>query len=101
MIEKAKAHFTQIVFWTAVALSVVSVALVAALGPALLVAVGASVLFNLWSVFRSERGGFVREREYRRAYEPARRFNALQVFVVFGLVMVQCGAGAYVLLSQP
>ena len=98
-----KKHLTQVVFWSAVFLSVLSIALVFVLEDAYswvgLVLIGLSILFNLWSVRRSENSGFVQSREYRRAYEPARRFNMIQVFTVFGLVMVQCGVGAYALLT--
>ena len=98
-----KKHLTQVVFWTVIFLSVLSIALVFVLNDPYawvgLVVIGISMLFNLWSVYRSENSGFVQSREYRRAYEPARRFNMVQVFVVFSIIMVQCGVGAYALLT--
>lgn len=99
-----KKHLTQVVFWSAMLLSCASLGLVVVLNEpyvwlSLLVLL-VSVAFNLWSVRRSENSGFVQSREYRRAYEPARRFNMAQVFVVFAVVMVQCGLGAYALLTR-
>lgn len=98
-----KKHLTQVVFWSAVLLSVASLVLVSVLSEPYawvgLAFLAASILFNLWSVRRSEHSGFVKSREFRRAYEPARRFNMVQVFIVFALVMLQCGLGAYALLA--
>jgi hypothetical protein len=98
-----KKYLTHVVFGVAVLLSLVSLGLVFALaepygwiGPTV---VFASVAFNLWSVRRSENAGFVQSREYRRAYEPARRYNMVQVFIVFALVVVQCTVGAYALIT--
>jgi 4-hydroxybenzoate polyprenyltransferase len=100
MIQK---HLTQVVFWSALLLSVVSVGLVFTLvepyGWIGIAVIAASILFNLWSVRRSENSGFIVSREHRRAYEPARRFNMVQVFIVFGVVMVQCCIGAYALIA--
>ena len=98
-----KRHLAQVVFWSALFLSVFSVALVFVLNEPYawvgLTLIGLSILFNLWSVRRSESSGFVQSREYRRAHEPARRFNMMQVFVVFAFIMLQCGVGAYALLT--
>ena len=92
-------HFTQVVFWTAVLLSLLSVALVFAADEAFLVLLGVSALFNIWSLFKSERDGFVKSNQIRRAHEPARHFNPAQVAVVVVLVMAQVGLGAYALLT--
>lgn len=98
-----KKHLTQVVFGTALLLSFVSVGLVFVLSEPYawigLTLIGVSISYNLWAVRRSERSGFVQSREFRRAYEPARRFNMVQVFIVFAMVMLQCGVGAYALLS--
>ncbi|PSQ71856.1 MAG: hypothetical protein BRD44_04930 [Bacteroidetes bacterium QS_7_67_15] len=98
-----KKHLTQVVFWSALLLSAVSVGLVVVLSEPYrwvgIAIIAASILFNLWSVRRSENTGFIVSREHRRAHEPARRFNMIQVFIVFGVVMVQCCIGAYALIA--
>ena len=90
---------TAVFFWSAIGLSVVSLALLFMLGSILLLLVAASVVFNIWTVIKSDREGFVRSSELRRAHEPARHFNGVQVFVLFSFVIVQVTLGAYVLLS--
>ncbi|PSR02316.1 MAG: hypothetical protein BRD47_03655 [Bacteroidetes bacterium QS_8_68_28] len=98
-----KKYLTHLVFGVAILLSLVSLGLVFVLVEPYvwvgIVVLGVSVVFNLWSVRRSENSGFVQSREFRRAHEPARRFNMLQVFVMFAFVMVQCGVGAYAIIT--
>lgn len=98
-----KKYLTHLVFGAAILLSLVSLGLVFVLVEPYvwvgIVVLGVSVAFNLWSVRRSENSGFVQSREFRRAHEPARRFNMLQVFVMFAFVMVQCGVGAYAIIT--
>ena len=94
-----KRYRTPFVFWTATLFSLLSIALVLAVGPSLLFLLLLSALFNLWSVVQSERGGFVKTRQLRRAYEPARHFNVAQVFTVLLLVMAEFGVVTYVLLT--
>jgi hypothetical protein len=98
-----KKYLTHVVFGAAILLSLVSLGLVFVLVEPYvwvgIVVLGVSVAFNLWSVRRSENSGFIQSREFRRAHEPARRFNMLQVFVMFAFVMVQCGVGAYAIIT--
>lgn len=98
-----KKYLTHLVFGAAILLSLVSLGLVFVLVEPYvwvgIVVLGVSVAFNLWSVRRSENSGFIQSREFRRAHEPARRFNMLQVFVMFAFVMVQCGVGAYAIIT--
>lgn len=89
---------TSFVFWTATLFSLLSVALVLALDDSLAFLLLLSILYNLWSVVKSERSGFIKTRQIRRAYEPARHFNVAQVMTVLLLAMAQFGLGAYVLL---
>lgn len=92
-------YATQIVFWAAVVLSVGSVALTYAGGEVFLAVIGLSVAFNVWSMLKSDREGFVKSSQIRRAYEPARHFNEAQTLVVMGLVMMQVGASAYAIMT--
>ena len=92
-------HRTQVVFWTALTFSLVTLALAFVLHPAWLAAVAASVGFNIWSLVKNERDGFVKTNQARRAYEPARHFNVGQVFLMMALVMIQLAAAAYILLT--
>jgi hypothetical protein len=98
-----KKYLTHVVFGAAILLSLVSLGLVFVLVEPYvwvgIVVLSVSVAFNLWSVRRSENSGFIQSREFRRAHEPARRFNMLQVFVMFAFVMVQCGVGAYAIIT--
>jgi ABC-type transport system involved in multi-copper enzyme maturation permease subunit len=69
-----KSHLAQVVFWSAIVLSVASMASLSILEEPYLwigvVLVAVSIAFNLWSVYRSDNSGFVQSREFRRAYEP-------------------------------
>lgn len=92
-------HVTRFVFWGSLALTLASVGLTLAFGDAVLPVLVLSVAANLVALYRNERGGFVRSRELRRAYEPARHFNAAEVVTLFLAVLAQFTIGAYVLIS--
>ncbi len=95
------AHYrTAVVFWSAFTLSVFSMGLLYVLGSLLLILLIISIAFNVWAVIKSDREGFVRSSELRRAHEPARHFNGAQVLVIFSLVIVQVTLGAYTFLSS-
>lgn len=96
MIRRYKTAF---IFWTAVLLSLLSMTAALLLGPLSLALIVPSSLFNLWCVWKSDRGGFVKSKQLRRAHEPARRFNGLQTFTVLLLLMGQIGLGTYALLT--
>ncbi len=49
----------------------------------------ASLMFNLWSIYQSESGGFVKKKEYRRWKEPPRHFSSSQVVVIYGIVLIE------------
>ena len=92
-------HLTQVVFGSAVFFSLLSSGLTFMLNDFFLILVVLSILFNIWSLLKSERDGFVKSSQFRRAYEPARHFNIAQVLIVMALLMLQFGLGAYVLLT--
>lgn len=92
-------HVTQVVFWGSLALSLVSLGLTVLLGDDVIVLLTVSTAANLAVLYRNEQGGFVRSRELRRAYEPARHLNAAQLITIFFAVVAQCMLGAYVLIS--
>lgn len=94
-----KRYRTPFVFWTATFFSLLSIALVLVVDQSLLFLILLSILYNLWSVIKSEHSGFVNTRQFRRAYEPARHFNVAQVFTVISLIMAEFGVGVYVLLT--
>lgn len=92
-------HRAKIVFFVALSASFVSIALAAVDVVVFLVAVTASVAYNIWSLMRNERSGFVRSSEMKRAHEPSRHFSAVHVFILIAMVMLQLMAVAYVLLT--
>lgn len=61
--------------------------------------VGFSILFSLGTILVSERGGFVRTRQMRRAYEPARHYNGFQVLALIILIMLQIGIVAHFFIT--
>lgn len=91
-------HRTQVVFWTALALSAISLAAAVLVDPWLFLLVGASLGYNLWAVVKSDREGFIRSKQLRRAHEPARHFSEMQTFLVLALIMAQVGAAVYFFL---
>ncbi len=76
----------------------ISIPLLLFFGPWMLIFLLASIGFNIWALIVSERQGFVRSNQIRRAYEPQRHFNAAQVFTVVLCIMAQLGIGIYVVL---
>ena len=94
-----KRYRTPFVFWTATCFSLASIVLVWGASESLFFLLPLSILYNLWSVIQSERKGFIKTRQIRRAYEPARHFNGFQVLVVLLLVMAEFALGAYVLMT--
>lgn len=91
---------TALVFWGALVFSFLSLGLLFALDSLSLALLIPSILLNIWSIRKNDRSGFVKSKELRRAYEPARHFNGMQVFVLTGLVMCQIGVGTYALLAE-
>jgi hypothetical protein len=92
-------HKTTVIFWIAVFLSLGSLALLTTTDTWALIVLALSLAFNLWSVIKNDREGFIQSRQMRRAHEPARHFNAPQVLVIFLLMMGQIGLGAYHLIA--
>jgi hypothetical protein len=90
---------TLLVFICCILLSLASLAVLLAAGTVGLVVVAASVLANLGAILISERKGFSKTTQLRRAFEPSRHFNSAQVGAIVLLVMVQVTLGLYVLLS--
>ena len=92
-------HLAGIVFYAAVLAALLGIGLSFVLGETagfgLLLG---SVAFSLWAVWKTEHGGFVRTHQMRRAFEPERHFNGVQVILVLLLVMAQIGVGLYHLL---
>jgi hypothetical protein len=68
-------------------------------GPPAYAATAVSMLFTLWSIWKSEREGFVRSRQMRRAHEPPRNYNGLQVLLLLALTMMQVGLASYFLIT--
>ena len=92
-------YAARFVYAIAVLLSVTSITLVLSAGAAALVVIAFSLSYNLWSLVKSERGGFGDHREMRRAHEPPRRFGPMQTLSLIALVMAQVGTGTYALLA--
>lgn len=92
-------HLTQVVFWAAFLLTLASTSLTMAYRDDVLLLLLLSAVANLVALYRNERGGFVRSKELRRAYEPPRHFNTVQLAALFLGVLAQFTLGAYVLIS--
>ena len=92
---------TALIFWSAVFLSLISLVLALVAHSFLSLLLVISAAFNLWCIRTSDRSGFVKTKQLRRAHEPARRFNSMQTFVLLGLVMCQIGVGTYALFTSP
>ena len=89
-------HLTAIVFGLTLSFSMVTIVLLLLnKAPLYLVLLLVSIAFNSWSLYRSERSGFVRLKEMRRAFEPPRHFNTMQIFTVILCMMAQFGLGLY------
>ncbi len=89
-----------IVFWAAVALSALSLWLLPAMRPTSWALAGLAAAFNLWSLYQSDHGGFVRSRHAPRSKEPPRHFTPVQVTVVFLLLLAQLGLTVYLLVNE-
>lgn len=98
MVKFLAGQLTHVVFWAALLLALSSTAL-SVLEPAYSPLLVLSVLFNVWALYQSERKGFVRAREMRRAYEPPRHFNRFQVLLITVLIMGQSVFGLFVLFT--
>ncbi len=93
-------HVTQFVFVAALLLSLASMGLFFLTDEGVaFAALIASLLFSVWSIWKSEHSGFVRTKQMRRAFEPARHFNSLQVLTLVVLMMAQVGLASYFLIT--
>lgn len=92
-------HMTSVVFAICSLVSLLSIALVLLLSDLLLLLLALSLVSNVWALVVSERHGFVKTNQIRRAFEPERHFNAGQVLIIVVLIMTQIGTTAYVLLT--
>jgi hypothetical protein len=92
-------HLTMVIFVACLVLSLASLGILVAAGVPGLIAVVISVALNVGAIIISERRGFVRTTQLRRAFEPARNFNSAQVGLIVLVVMAQITAGLFVLIS--
>lgn len=91
-------NMTHIVFWCAVVLSMGSILMVLIFQKYFFL-IAISLLFNLWSILQSERNGFVKAKEMRRAFEPPRHFSGFQILILVILIVAEVGVGLLVLLG--
>ncbi len=91
---------TAFVFSAALLLSLASLWWLPRTNAASWLLVGFSALFNVWSLYRSEHGGFVRSRHAPRAREPLRHYTPLQVTVVLLILMAQVGLSLFLLVER-
>lgn len=91
-------HRTNIVFWTSLVFSCVSVLVVLFYLERMLPVLVFSIGLNVWAIAKSEQTGFVKTSQARRAYEPPRHFNIFQVFSLLFFTMAQIGVGVFVLI---
>lgn len=89
-----------IVFWLAVALSLLSLFLLRPLETYSWVTIIVSALFNAWALYKSDHGGFVKTRHAPRAHEPPRHFTPLQVVTIAVLLMLQIGGTIYLVVNR-
>jgi hypothetical protein len=89
-----------IIFWFAVALSLLSLWLLRPLEAYSWITIIVSALFNGWSLYQSDHGGFVKTRHAPRAHEPPRHFTPLQVVVIEVLLMGQIGGVIYLVVNR-
>lgn len=90
---------TAVVFTTCTVVTVLTIVLVLLFGSRMLFLAALSIGLNAWSLVTSERQGFVRSNQLRRAFEPARHFNAAQVLAVVIYIMALVGVVVFALLS--
>lgn len=89
---------THIVFWGVVLFSMVSI-LVVLIFQQYVYLLAVSLVFNLLSILQSERNGFVKAKEMRRAFEPPRHFTGFQILILVLLIVSEIGVGLLVLLG--
>lgn len=89
-----------IVFWVAVALSLLSLFLLRPLETYSWIAIIVSALFNAWALYQSDHGGFVKTRHAPRAHEPPRHFTPFQVVTIAVLLMLQIGGTIYLVVNR-
>ncbi|NND71005.1 MAG: hypothetical protein HKN43_05450 [Rhodothermales bacterium] len=92
-------HKTIIIFAAVIVLSLASVTLILVSGKDWLPIIGVSIVLAVFSIYKSEKDGFIRSKEIRRSYEPPRHFNSGQVLTIIVLIMAQIGVAAYALLT--
>jgi hypothetical protein len=92
-------HRTQFVFAGCVVFSLFALALLFLTGTPGVILVVASIIASVAAIIISERSGFARTSQLRRAFEPSRHFNSAQVGVLVLLAMAQLTALLYVLIS--
>ncbi len=88
---------TYFVFWGVVLMSFAFIVLVI-LFPDLALLLILPLLLNIWSIIQSERGGFVRAKEMRRAVEPPRHFNGFHVLTIIALIIGEILLGTFLLV---
>ena len=88
---------THIIFWCVVLCSTLSI-LVVLSSQKYTFLLGLSLVMNVWSIIQSERNGFVKAKEMRRAFEPPRHFSGFQILVVILLILAEIGVGVVVIL---
>ena len=99
MVKTLKHHRTIFFFWTNVILALLAAALVYRKGISWLPLLLLVIAFNVWSLIISEKKGFVRSRQARRAFEPPRNFNMFQTLLIFILLILQISVAVLVLLN--
>jgi hypothetical protein len=92
-------HITQTVFWSSIVLTLVSIGLAYMSGKVFLILLGLSIVYNLWALHKSDNEGFVKTNQLRRAYEPLRHFNGVQVLTVLSSLMAQLSFIAYMIVT--
>jgi len=97
MVDSLAKNMTHIIFWCVVICSMVSILVVLTFQQYIYL-IGLSLIMNVWSIIQSERNGFVKAKEMRRAFEPPRHFSGFQILIVVLLILAEIGVGVVVLL---
>gem|GEM_PF-6604615 len=87
---------THIVFWTDVVISLACI-FTALFRPQYALILAFAIFVNVWSIIQSERHGFVKAKEMRRAFEPPRHFNGFHIFIVVTLIIAEVLLGTLLL----
>lgn len=53
-----------------------------------------------WALYVNDQKGFHRSKEMRRAYDPRSHFNALEVVILLGLILMNVLVMAYVFVAR-